>query len=214
MALQMIQTSSRLRPLRYLLSLVLGGVAVAALTGCAEPRTEFDVVNVQGVGQRERFHQPFDECFYTIDRGGQVDMVARRVERGPNPGERVAQVIHVQTEFRAVPGSTPAESSMINATVHYAVLDGQGGVCYEGAGFFSTKEDPETGVMTGALERARLEENRAAGQGASVFNRVELTGTYRAIRNRRRVVRLLNELDRLFGPQPDYRPAPRADDPL
>lgn len=104
---------------------------------------------------------------------------------------------------------------MINATVHYAVLDGRGGVCYEGAGFISTEEVPEEGLLIGALERAHLAEQRSAGEGGSgIFKRVELTGTYRAERSRRRAVALLNELARVFGPQPDYQPPPRHDDPL
>jgi hypothetical protein len=194
----------------YTLNAALAG---AILAGCAEPQTQFEIVNLKGVNEREHFSQQFDECFYTIGRGGRIDLVARRTDPGSGGG-RVTQLIHLKTEYTAVPGTTHAEESMINATVHYAVLDGQGGVCYEGAGFVSTEELPDEGLMLGALERAKLDENRRVGQGSEVFERVDLTGTYRAVRSRRRVVALLNELNRVFGLHPDYRPEPRYDDPL
>jgi hypothetical protein len=184
------------------------------LAGCTEPTTEFHIVNLRGMGDREHFHERFNECYYTVSPGGRIDIVARRIDPGVPPADPVTQIVHLRTAFRAIPGTTYAEESMINATVHFAVLDGHGGVCYEGAGFLSSEEDPKKGVLVGELERAHLDENRSAGQGGEIFNRVDLTGTYAATRSRRKVVSLLNEMSRIFGPQPDYRPPPRHTDPL
>jgi len=184
------------------------------LAGCQEPVTEFHMVNVRGAGDREDFHQVFSECYYAISPGGRVDVVARRVDPDQATGLTVTQLVHMRTAFRAVPGTTFAEQSMINATVHFAVLDGHGGVCYEGAGFLSTEENARRGLLVGELERAHLDKNRSAGRGGEVFQRVDLTGTYHAVRNRAKVFALLNEMNRLFGPQPDYIPPPRHSDPL
>jgi len=194
-------------------ALCAAGAGIMVGAGCSQPRSEFHIVDWRGVGQREHFHETYDECFYSASRNGRVDIVARRKDPGPD-GAAITQIMHLRTRFPTIPGTTPAESSMINATVHFAIIDGHGGVCYEGAGFVSTHEDAQRGALAGALERAELAENRRVGHGGELFQRARVTGTFHAQRSPRKVVALLNEMDRLFGPQPDYRPRPQADEPL
>jgi hypothetical protein len=276
---------------------ILGvAVGILALTGCGERRTAFNMVTIDPTGASERFHETFDECYFSVSPHRRVDVIARRViETGPDeppisqlvhlrtayrtmPGVThaessminatvhyvildgfggtcyegaghlsthesrdgrvmtgklehaqvtrnrhmietgpdeppISQLVHLRTAYRTMPGVTHAESSMINATVHYVILDGFGGTCYEGAGHLSTHESRDGRVMTGKLEHAQVTRNRHIGQGGDIFVRAKLRGGYHAVRNRRKVVAMLNEINRLLGPQPDYTDQP-TNDPL
>jgi hypothetical protein len=193
---------------------ILGvAVGILALTGCGERRTAFNMVTIDPTGASERFHETFDECYFSVSPHRRVDVIARRViETGPDEPP-ISQLVHLRTAYRTMPGVTHAESSMINATVHYVILDGFGGTCYEGAGHLSTHESRDGRVMTGKLEHAQVTRNRHIGQGGDIFVRAKLRGGYHAVRNRRKVVAMLNEINRLLGPQPDYTDQP-TNDPL
>ncbi len=196
------------------MGMLAGAVLLVAAVGCRESVTRFDIVNYRGVGDREHFHEVFPECYYSISAGGRVDLVARRHVEGNREIPSVTQVVHARTEYQAIPGRTHADASMINATVHYAILGDAGGACFEGGAFFTFEEDPEKGAMEGALEHSTLEPSRRVGDGGQVFDRAELTGVFQATRNRRRVVAILNELNRVFGPMPQYQPPARPRDPI
>ena len=189
--------------------LALAIVTSVILTGCA-PRTNlFEVVNYRDSGETERFQQPFDACYYTVHADGNLEIVARRHSRAlGEQREDVTQVIHIRTLFRAVPGRTHVERSMINASVTYAIIGGAGGACYEGGGFLTGAEKEGDTVLIGELEDSKLHPGRSVGDVPSVFDRAVLVGEFTAKRDRGKVISMLNELDRLFGPRPRYEPPP------
>ena len=194
-------------------------LTLAVGTGCRERTTRFEITNYRGVGRTEYFHEVFDECYYTIGPSGNVDVVARRHTPGSAGGRRsdaesITQIIHLRTVFRAIPGTTHAERSMINGMVNYAILSDNGGACFEGAGFLTFTEKRRKPELIGRLEQAKLHSNRRVGWVGEIFDRAELTGEFLARRNRKKVIRILNELNRVFPPQPSYQPPADRTDPM
>lgn len=182
----------------------LGGLL--CIWGCTAPATRFEIVNYRSNGAREVFHDDFDECLYREMPDGNMDIIARKVSRATSAEEQdVTQILHLRTVYRARPGTTYSEPSMINGTVHYAVITPQGGTCFEGAGFVSCKRKGGAGQIIGTVEEAEVGPNRRLGISGDVFEHVVLEGTFVARRDAARVVGLLNELHALFGPQPSYQ---------
>ena len=144
-----------------------------------------------------------------------MDLVARRVT--PPEGdqtEEITQVIHLQGIWRADPGRTHAERSMINTTVSYHIVSGREGAAFEGGGFVSFNENQQKTEATGELELAKLSPKRRLGDGQHLFDKAELKGQFKAVRDTRRMVRILNEMRRLFGPLPRHQPPLEGSDLL
>jgi hypothetical protein len=136
---------------------------------------------------------------------GNVDIIARKTSRATGHDEQdVSQILHLRTVYLARPGTTHSESTMINGTVHYAVLTPQGGTCFEGAGFISFRRT-RGGKLIGTLEEAEVSPNRRLGVISDVFEHVVLDGNFAADPDATRVVALLNELHTRFGPQPSHQ---------
>jgi hypothetical protein len=201
-----------MRSIRQLPAFAALCMMLLAVGACTVPprQTRFDVLNYQPNGEVERLHDVFDEAYYHVTPSGNVDIIARRAVRAAPGQPAVVQIVHLRTIFRAVPGTTYADRTMINGTATYAIVVGRGGTSFEGGCFLTFTEDKRAGVLTGHLEHARLNANRQVGEGAGVFHQAEVTGTFRAIRDPQKTVGLLNELNRFFGPQPNYqRPTDR-----
>jgi hypothetical protein len=103
---------------------------------------------------------------------------------------------------------------MINGLVTYAIVSDAGGSCFEGAGFLSAHENHRKTGLKGRLEKATLEPHRSLGTGAELFTHAVIQGKFTARRNERKVVMILNEINRLFGPRPDHVPGPSPPDLL
>jgi len=182
---------------------------ILATTGCEPRSTRFQVVDYGPTGEQGRFFEEFDECCYARHPNGTVDVVARR--RGRLMGqeeEPTTQVIHLHCIWRPVPGSTAVESTQVNATISYWILGPLGGVALEGGGFVFSQENHSRDTLTGNVESSALRPVRRIGQGPSLFDRVELTGKFRAVHDRRRTIRLINEMKTQFGPLPRYEAPP------
>ena len=183
-------------------------VLILSVTGCQQPETRFRIATYAPNGTVEPLFQDFDECYFSTDARGNIDLVAVRRTVSESGDARLTQVVHVRTIYRAVPGSTHVDRTMINALVNYAILSDGGGACYEGGGFLYTEEYQQQDQLVGQLQEARLHPYRRTGEAPDLFDRAELTGRFKAVRNRKAVTGLLNELNRLFGPQPSYEPPP------
>jgi hypothetical protein len=175
--------------------------------GCTVPprETRFEVINYTSSGESERLHDLFDECYYAVSPSGNVDILARRVVQDPTSQASILQIVHLHTIYRAKPGTTYADSTMINGTVTYAIVVGHDGTAFEGGCFLTCNEDSRRGILTGRLEHARLSPNRRVGNEARVFEKADVTGMFRATHDPAKTISLLNELNRFFGPQPDYQ---------
>jgi len=218
-----VRTTDPTRPLlvtrhpdRLLLAAIL---SVAAGAGCAPRETRLFIEDHRADGPVERYYELFDECYYRRDAHGNIDIVAsRHTDPPPLPPDEegqgaaaappTVQVVHLRRVFEPIAGRTAIEGSMINATVSYLILGPEGGASFEGGGFLMFTEDQGRTEIAGKLESSALTPQRRLGAGTELFSRASVTGTFRATRDERQVVRLLNEMRRLFGPLPAYEPPP------
>ncbi len=175
---------------------------VIGSTGCSSPAPSsvFKIIDHRYPGEAQRYHEDFDECYYGIGEGGNVDIVLSRTTPGENdPRETFRQVIHIKGVWRCIPGDTVSHRTQINATVIYHIISGRVGMTFEGAGSLFYTLDKSEGTLTGALELAHLLPKRQLVSRGELFERAELTGQFQATRNERRVTRTINEMKRLFG---------------
>lgn len=196
---------------RVLLSVLMA--ALLAGLGCGPRNTEFHITDHRVAGVAERYFERFDECYYSLGRGGQTDIVARRrTPAGDDGSEPVTQVLHIRQVWPATPGRTFVEETMINATVSYLIVGPRGGASFDGGGFVTFSENRARTEISGRLESSALTPQRRLGQEADLFSRASVTGTFRAKRDEAKVMRILHEMQRLFGPLPPYQPPPVSPD--
>lgn len=172
------------------------------LIGCATRPTVFEIINYRGPGVVERFHQTFTEAYYDIDGHGNVDVVLRVESPTENgAGGRIVQLIHLRTFWRSVPGVTVADRTQLNGTVTYCVISPSLVSSFEGAGSVFCSKRRGRDELTGEVELARLTPCKVVAGGDPLFVRSELSGTFSAVRDPRRVTVLVNEIERVFGSQ-------------
>ena len=169
-------------------------------TGCAPRTSVFNIVDYREVGQAQRYRATFHKAYYDVDGEGNVDIVLHRKQPGQsNPALEITQVIHLRTVWQSIPGKTVAEPTQINATVSYAIISGRIGAQFEGAGSVFIEENRAKDRMQGTLELALLKPKQLLSAGGDFFTLAELSGEFHAVRDPRRVVRIVNDTNRLFG---------------
>ncbi|MGB2987339.1 MAG: hypothetical protein WBE26_15850 [Phycisphaerae bacterium] len=176
-------------------------------TGCSVRASTFEIVDYREPGKAKRYRETFDEGYYDLDEHGNVDVVLRRAAPGESdPKQTITQTIHIRSVWRSIPGETVAHRTQLNGTVSYHIVAGRIGATFDGAGsvFFNLNYRKDS--LTGTLDLAVLRPKRQLATGSSLFKRAELKGEFHATRDPRRVVRIINEMDRLFGPLPPHQP--------
>lgn len=191
---------------------VIAAITALGAVGCRSREVRFQVTNFDVAGDKEEFFEAFDECYYTIDPSGNLDLVARRHTRTDDPGVgEITQIVLIRTVYRNVPGAMASDSTMINSVITYTILGPDGGACYEGAGFVYFREKPRSGKLVGELELSTVRPHRRVGKPTIIFDRAELTGSFEATENRRKVIHIVNELRRVFGEMPRHQPRGQRD---
>jgi hypothetical protein len=180
------------------------------LLGCAQRHSTFDIVDYRSDGEVRRFHETFEEAYYSTGGDGNIDIILRRSEpTSQDAREEITQVIRIRTVWRSLPGKTVAHSTQINGTISYIVLGPNGGTAFEGTGSVFFKENRKQDEIEGSLDIALLRPLRKVDEGQPIFEMAELRGKFRAIRDTRRVVRMKNDTERLLGPLPrEFKPSP------
>ncbi len=169
--------------------------------GCAVPQNTFVIVDHRTTGTNQRYRETFDEAYYDIDARGSLDLVLRRAGgEGGSDGRTVEQVIHVATVWRSIPGETVAHESQINGTISYYMISGRNGASFEGAGSVFFKENRDKIRLSGSIDLAMLRPGPKFGEAAGLFERAELRGTFHAVRDPRRTIRLVHDAQRRFEP--------------
>ena len=181
-----------------LLTILLLPVAL----GCAVRSSTFEIVDYRDAGDAKRYQEAFDEAYYDLDDHGNVNLVLRRTGAGQSGKQDITQIVRIRSVWRPVPGRTVSHRTQINATVSYFVTGGRIGDTFEGAGAVFFTQNRGKNILTGTLDHSVLRPKRQLSPGEPLFARAELSGTFRAKRDRRQVVRIVNEADRLFGPLP------------
>lgn len=180
---------------------------LVCVIGCSARTSTFEIVDYRESGQPKRYRETFNEAYYDVDPHGNVEIVFRRSEPSEaDPDREITQVVHIRSVWRSIPGWTVAHSTQINGTVGYLILTGRVGATFEGAGSVFFNENHRKNRLKGTLDLALLRPTRRLAGGNPIFERAELKGKFRAKRDRRRLVRLVNDMNRLFGPLPQYQP--------
>lgn len=183
---------------------VLVSIAIL-LPACRSNVTRFEVIDYSPEADPVHYFQEFDECYYRVDGEGNIDIVARR-RGGPTNrvDDRPVQVVHMRTIYQSVPGQTPVERTMTNATVSYIIMDHGAGVSFDGAGFLLCTIHRNGRELTATLEESTLRPMRRLGAGApQIFERPRVTGRIYARLDPRRTLRILNESRHLLRPMAD-----------
>ena len=187
------------------------GVAALAVTlasaltaGCRSGESRFEVVDYRSDGEPCRYHESFEEAYYTTELDGNMTIVLRRQEPTVDDSrESISQIVRIATFWRSQPGRTIADSTQINGTVSYAIIGPGGGTAYEGTGSVFFEENRDRNELEGSLDQALLSPVRTIKEGQPIFEKAQLKGKFQAVRDRRQVVRIMNETNRLFGPAED-----------
>jgi hypothetical protein len=170
--------------------------------GCTRPDTSFEIVNYRDHGQIEHLRETFPEAYYDVDREGNIDIVLRaESKRSADNGSRIVQIVRLRSFWRCMPGRTVANRTQLNATVTYCVISPAIVASYAGAGSLFVSQGKHADELTGEVELARLSPGTMVVGDDPVFERSELSGTFQARRDPRQVTRLVNEIERVFGPK-------------
>jgi hypothetical protein len=191
--------------------LTVTSAAVSVVFWCSVPSATVTLVDHRTDGQTRRYAERFDEAFFDIDGSGNVDIVLRRSRPARSDIKRnIEQVVHIHSVWRSIPGATVAQETQINGTVSYVIRDGRNGATYEGGGSVFFETDVKRLSLTGQVDQALLHLVRKLGEPEPLFSCVDLSGMFRAARDPRQVARLLNEINRTFGPLPPPAPVVAA----
>lgn len=157
------------------------------------------IIDHRQAGPDAVYVETFNECYYDADAEGNVDLVLRREHvKTDDPSQTVTQIVHVRSFWKSIPGTTVAHDQQINATVRYMILSGRAGASFQGAGSIFCDKNRSRSVLKGDLGLAYLSPRTRLNNGNILFERAEISGSFRALHDPRRVVRILNEMDELF----------------
>ena len=173
---------------------------IAAASGCAPYASTLEIVDFRTGTDAQRYRETFDEAYFDIDEHGNVDIVLRRAAPTSTPSaQTITQVVHIKSVWRSIPGTTVAHRTQLNSTIRYYILAGRTGAVFEGAGSVFFDLNGSKTSLSGRLGLAGLHPRQRLAADASLFKHAEVAGQFRASRNPRRVVRMVNDMNRLFG---------------
>lgn len=190
--------------------MVLPVLSVLTGAGCVAPWlritpfvSTLEVVDFRDAQNVRPYQEEFPEAFYDLDGHGNLNLVLRRQGGESGESRQLTQVVRVRSVWRPVPGRSISDPTQINAVISYYVVGGKMGDTFEGAGSVFFQADGSD-ALKGSVDHAVLRSQRQLSAGEPLFPRAELSGKFRAVRDRRQVVRIINELNRQFGPLPPH----------
>lgn len=178
------------------------------VAGCARSKGNvFEVIDYREAGEVSRFRETFADGYFDVGPTGNYEIVLVREQFDANdPAANITQMIHLRTFWRSIPGTTVADSTQINGSISYFIVSGELGQSYEGAGSIFVTENRDGDEIKGTLDLARLKPVRQLAASADLFDRVRISGRFKATRNRKRTQQLVRDMNRRFGPRPPRQP--------
>lgn len=188
--------------------------------GCQPPVTRFEVVSFRS-STPEVYREQFDAGYYCVNADHNWTFVFEiepvQVHSTPEleggsaasqPGETgtseeslwMSQIVQVDVFWKALPGTSFAESSQTNANLIYCLTTDTGSITYEGAGFVWFAPSMDKKSMRGQIESATLYPARTVREPSDLFGPCRLTGKFTAVEDRKRVVEKMREVRRRLGP--------------
>lgn len=191
-----------LKPLESGLIAVLAALTIA-LGGCAARSSRMVIVDYPTSGEPTRYAETFPEALYSRNDDGNVNVVLRRVYDGDgNPDQAMTQTMHILSIWRPIPGTTVSDRTQINAVIRYQITTNLGTATFVGTGSLFFKTNRRGNVLTGRIEDAALRPVARVFGRELPFENAKIHGAFRAVRDRRRVTRLVNEMGRWFAQPP------------
>lgn len=145
---------------------------------------------------RQRFSRAW---YYQSGRDELVIALETRDSGAGAQGERIEQIVVVETFWRPHPGRTPAEPTMINATLWYAIRMGREWVGYRGAGFVSYGVDRATGHLRGHIESVLVHPAVRSERVALPFRSARISGEVVALPHAARAAELARRVEAIFA---------------
>lgn len=177
-------------------------LALAFVCGCAGSKSVFEIVDYRPGTPPSRYQEVFSEAYYQFDGSGNVDVVLLRTQPSEDwPDLDITQIIHLESVWRPIPGETVAERTQINGMVTYCIISGNLGATFEGAGSIFFSHNARKDRLEGSLDLAMLRPTRQLTSTSDYFTKAELSGRFIARRDGRRVTRIVNDIERRFGPR-------------
>lgn len=180
-------------------------VLACMVAGCVQPGATLNIVDDGSSGSPARYRQVFEEAYFDFDanRTANIVLLSRNADMR-DPESTVRQTVHIRSVWESVPGDTIAEKTQINATIRYVLQSGGLVGFYEGGGSLIFDVSDGGDELDGTIELARLRPaQRGIGHAQpgtsreTLFQLPVVEGRFHAVRNRRRVARVVNETDRL-----------------
>jgi hypothetical protein len=185
----------------------IAGGFLTLLAGCQSHPRLIEVMDYPADGPPQTYQQEFDVCYFRKAPDGNLDIVAQRWPKAGDVNRAVAsQTLELRVFYDPIPSRSPSDPTMTNALVSYKVV-GDGFTCsFDGGGFVSWEASRWDDRLIFFLERAVLKPQRVLDNSTPIFEQPRVTGKLTAVRDDRKVITVLNELRRTFGPLPDEKP--------
>jgi hypothetical protein len=193
------------KPVATHLRAALAVLLVIGLTGCSRETNQLRIKSFQSQGLPETLSETFDEAVFSHDAHGNLDLVFRSIRPSrQDPSQTIRQVVHFRAFWKPIPGRTFVESTQCNATVCYMIGTGPVCISYDGAGFMTFAFGWFKRSLKGKIESGELAPLRRVGKPKDLLGRAQITGKFRARRDKVQVLKILGELRRELGPMPSY----------
>ena len=200
--------------------------AVLCFAGCSQWETRFEVTTFGEAGGATGFTEPrFEEGSFRVDARKNYVMVfevppewvsveSDDPQEGTAPNDAMvtsdqsplhdevlmSQIIQVEVFWRPLPGRTYAQRTQTNANILYCLIRGESSISYEGAGFVYFEPSRDGNSVEGRIESAELFPTRFTKDPIDLFGPCHLTGSFRAVENKRQVATIRQQLRKLLGP--------------
>lgn len=169
------------------------------LVGCGPKVTRIELQAFDESGAASHHFTEFTRASFKRTTDGRIELVFRSQQPSQvDPTQNIIQIIHVQTFWTPRHGVTYADSSQINARVHYAILTPPTGVRYDGGAFVSYKIDSLTGEAVGWIESGELSPKFRMGNAVEPFGPARITGHFRATEDPGSIVETVQMLKSQF----------------
>jgi len=189
-------------------------VLLVLLAGCSSRTTKLQIRSFDADGQTTDLFERFEEACFSHDARGSLDLVFRSVKPSAvDPSQVIRQIVHINAFWQPIPGRTFVEPTQCNATICYMIGTGPVSISYEGGGFITFKMDWLKRYLTGQIESGELAPLRRVGRPKDLLGQAQISGEFRAKRDKSRVLAILSGLRRELGPMPRYTRPPDREGP-
>lgn len=182
------------------MSVLAGVVTYLVAAGCGGVPNRILIETFNEPLSPRKYVTHFTEAYFARAADGGLDILLNwKQPTQADPTQEMQQVVFAHAFWTPRPGTTRAETSMLNATLRLMILTPPTGVGYAGAGFLTFTLSRDGTVLDGTIESGELAPATLAGGATPPFGPARISGRIRAAEDRRRVVRLLQEAELKLG---------------